>query len=270
MDQKVALVTGGTRGIGFGISTVLASQGYSLVLGYNSNHDAAKEAKGELESKFGVRVIAVAGDISVPATLIALFQAVKDHFDGHLTAFIHNAGLYVGITTTSAEAPARLEPDEPWVDRVYDYYQKVYPRAFRKGLELALQCKGLQHVIAISSPGCNCNQPAMPGYEEPGQAKASMEFLVRVFAKKLAKDGINVNCIIPGFIRTGAWENVFKGKDGMRSAVEERVLRDTPAQRWAEPIEIGEVAAFLCSDRASFLTGVAIPVDGGLHLGKLQ
>jgi enoyl-[acyl-carrier-protein] reductase (NADH) len=50
----------------------------------------------------------------------------------------------------------------------------------------------------------------MPGYEEPGQAKSSMEFLVRIFAKKLAKDNINVNCIIPGFIRTEAWENVFK------------------------------------------------------------
>jgi hypothetical protein len=50
---------------------------------------------------------------------------VQDHFDGRLTAFVHNAGLYVGITSTSADAPARLNPDEPWDDRVYDYYQKV-------------------------------------------------------------------------------------------------------------------------------------------------
>ncbi|KAK9917073.1 hypothetical protein WJX75_000593 [Coccomyxa subellipsoidea] len=125
MDRRVAVVTGGTRGIGYGISSVLASQQYSLVLGYNSNYDAAKQAKEELETQYGVKVVTVPGDISVPATVIALFQAVKDNFEGHCTAFIHNAGLYVGVTTTSAEAPARLNPDEPWDERVYDYYQKV-------------------------------------------------------------------------------------------------------------------------------------------------
>lgn len=101
MAQKVALVTGGTRGIGYGISSVLASQEYSLVLGrgvalnlhfshrktqrlicyigagYNSNHDAAQQAKEELETQHGVKVVTVAGDISVPATVDALFQAVK-------------------------------------------------------------------------------------------------------------------------------------------------------------------------------------------------
>jgi NAD(P)-dependent dehydrogenase (short-subunit alcohol dehydrogenase family) len=117
-------------------------------------------------------------------------------------------------------------------------------------LDLALKCEGLRHVVAVSSPGaalasmvpggcqrlsllhaamhhftpksnvhinailyvtgCNSNQQAIPVYEEPGQAKSSMEHLVRVFAKKLAKDNINVNCVIPGFVRTEAWEHLFK------------------------------------------------------------
>ncbi|CAK0738084.1 hypothetical protein CVIRNUC_000991 [Coccomyxa viridis] len=270
MPDKVALVTGGTRGIGRGISEVLARDGYDLVLGFNSNRDAANKAKSELQAKYRVKVITVEGDVAQPQCVELLFQAVKDVFGGRLTAFVHNAGLYVNVTTASSDAPANLTPDEEWNDSIYDYYQKVYPRAFKKGVELALRCAGLRHVIAISSPGCNCNQPAMPGYEDPGQAKASMEFLVRCYAKRLAAEGINCNCVIPGFIKTGAWEKVYESSPGMKEGIDKVVTETTPAKRWAEPTEIGEVVAFLCSDKADFLTGVAIPVDGGLHLGKLS
>ncbi|CAL5223980.1 g6591 [Coccomyxa viridis] len=270
MSHKVAIVTGGTRGIGRGISEILARDGYDLVLGFNSNRDAANKAKEELESKYNVKVITVEGDISQPQSVELLFQAVKDVFKGRLTAFVHNAGLYVNMTTSSAEAPKNLEPDEEWNDRIYDYYQKVYPRAFKKGIELARKCEGLRHIIAVSSPGCNCNQPAQPGYEDPGQAKASMEFLVRCYAKTLAAQNINVNCVIPGFIRTGAWEALFEKRKGMQDGINQVVTESTPAKRWADPTEIGEVVAFLCSEKASFLTGVAIPVDGGLHLGKTK
>jgi NAD(P)-dependent dehydrogenase (short-subunit alcohol dehydrogenase family) len=99
----------------------------------------------------------------------------------------------------------------------------------------------------------------------PGQAKASMEFLVRLFARKLAKERITVNCVIPGFIKTEAWDQIFEKTKIPREVIETKI-QNSPMARWAEPSEIGETVAFLCSFRGEFITGVALPVDGGLHL----
>ncbi len=260
---KTAVVTGGTRGIGLGIADRLARDGYDLVLGYNADAEAAARARAQLEREHGVRVVCVAGDIAAPQTIERLFAAVDEQFEGELRAFIHSAGLYVGITTAvSDQMPAHSDDFEP----LWEYYQRVYPRAFKRGLEAALAREGLRHVVAISSPGCNATQPPQVGYEDPGQAKAAVEFLVRVHARALADRQINVNAIIPGFIRTEAWEQVIRKTGRPREAIDGWMLASTPAKRWAEPGEIGEVVAFLCSDRAAYITGVALPVDGGLHL----
>jgi NAD(P)-dependent dehydrogenase (short-subunit alcohol dehydrogenase family) len=99
----------------------------------------------------------------------------------------------------------------------------------------------------------------------PGQAKASMEFLVRLYARKLAKQRITVNCVIPGYTKTEAWDNISEKSKVPREVFETNV-KNSPMARWAEPSEIGETVAFLCSSRGEFITGVALPVDGGLHL----
>ena len=261
--MKNALVTGGTRGIGFGIASSLARDGYNLVLGYNSNEAAANEARAQLEKEHGVRVVCVAGDTAAKATMTKLFAAVKEHFNGELRAFVHNAGLYVGLTSApSSESPGPASDFEA----VWDYYQRVYPRAFRRGLDAALECEGLRHVVTISSPGCNINQPPQLTYEDPGQAKASVEFLVRLYARRLAEQNINVNVIIPGYTKTGAWEAVLEKTPMTREMLDARMKGSTPSQQWAKPGEVGDVAAFLCSDQARLITGVALPVDGGLHL----
>ncbi|CAF1193194.1 unnamed protein product [Rotaria sp. Silwood1] len=236
--MKTAIITGGTRGIGLGISKCMARDGYNLILGYHTNHNAAERTQEIIEKEFGVKVICCSGDIALPKTMEKLFIALHSHFNNELTAFVHNAGLCVGITTESTDLQPKSDDD---FESFYDYYQKVYPRAFKRGLELALKCKGLRHVIAISSPGCNINQCPRIDYEMPGQAKASMEFL------------------------TDAWENIFEKSKTPREIIEKDV-QNSPMARWAEPSEIGEVVAFLCSSRGEFITGVALPVDGGLHL----
>lgn len=261
--MPTALITGGTRGIGLGIAGALARSGYDLVLGYNADAVAAARAEQQLAG-LGVRVECVAGDIAEPDTMQRLFDVVRHRFDGKLQAFVHNAGLYLGLTT--APGPTTPNPMGGDFEAVWDYYQRVYPRAFKRGLLAALECEGLRHVVAISSPGCNANQPPQVGYEDPGQAKAAVEFLVRVHAKQLAPRGITVNAVIPGFVRTDAWE-ALHDKAGMpREAIEGWMQKSNPSQRWMEPSEIGEVVAFLCSSKAAMLTGVALPVDGGLHL----
>lgn len=216
-------------------------------------------------------MVIVGGDIAAATTMQNIFKAVEEHFDNNCAAFVHNAGLFLGITSD----PSEVQPDAfvAEFDQKWDYYQKVYPQAFKRGLLLAQKCNGLKHVLAISSPGCNATYPPRVGYEDPGQAKAAMEFLVRVHASALAHKGINVNCVIPGMVKTEAWDKMkaelAKTTDALTlplSQNPERFVEGSPAQRWAEPSEIGEVVAFLCSAKGSFVTGVSLPVDGGLHL----
>lgn len=261
---KTALVTGGTRGIGFGIANSLARDGYNLVLGFNADEDRASASAAKLREDHGVEVACVGGDIAAPETMARLFEVVRERFDNELQTFVHSAGLYVGITTAMSErAPNPMAED---FEALWNYYQDVYPRAFKRGLLAALACEGLRHVVAISSPGCNANQPPQLNYEAPGQGKAAVEFLVRLNARALAGQGVNVNCIIPGFIKTEAWDNVIAKTPATREEIEGWMKSATPAGRWAEPGEIGDAVAYLCSERGRFITGVALPVDGGLHL----
>jgi len=278
MTSKLAIVTGGTRGIGFGISQKLARDGYNLIIGFNSNEEAAATAKATLESTYGVNVHSVKGDVAEESTIESLFNCVEDNFDGKLTAFVHSSGLYVGLTTSpessqatqAAKLKAQFFGDGTFTSfEQYDYYQNVYPKCFIRGVEQALEYmeNGNGYVVAISSPGCNSNQTPKLQYALPGQAKATLEFLVRYYAKQLAPRQITVNAVIPGYVKTNAWEFIASKWGGLDSdEMKNIIINNTPMQRWALPEEIGEVVTFLCSPKAAFITGAALPVDGGLHL----
>jgi NAD(P)-dependent dehydrogenase (short-subunit alcohol dehydrogenase family) len=277
MLSKLAIVTGGTRGIGWGISQQLARDGYDLILGFNANEEAAVAAKTTLESNYKVKVHAVKGDLAESTTIETIFKSVEDNFQGQLTAFVHSAGLYVGLTTSAQSGQAvlagKLSPQLLGNSTFssfeqYDYYQNVYPKCFIRCVERAINYMQDKngYIVAISSPGCNNSQTPKLQYAMPGQAKAVVEFLARYYAKTLAPRQITVNVVIPGFVKTQAWEAVAAKWGGVDSDAMTERIKSTPMQRWASPIEIGEVVAFLCSPKAAFITGVALPVDGGLHL----
>lgn len=109
-------------GIGLGIAKSMARDGYNLVLGYHANKDAAQDVQQQLQKDYNVKVVIVAGDIATPATMQKLFDIIADQFDNHCTAFVHNAGLYVGITTEATELQPKHDAE---FDQVWDYYQKV-------------------------------------------------------------------------------------------------------------------------------------------------
>ncbi|MBU7585496.1 MAG: SDR family oxidoreductase [Nostoc sp. TH1S01] len=277
MTSKLAIVTGGTRGIGWGISQQLAKNGYDLILGFNSNEEAASIAKSKLESTYGNKVCVIKGDVAEESTIEKIFKCVEDNFQGKLTAFIHNAGLYVGLTTSHESSQAisaandatQLLGTGTWKNfDKYDYYQNVYPKCLIRGVEKAINYMedGNGYIVAISSPGCNNNQTPKLQYAMPGQAKAVVEFLARYYAKTLASRRITVNVVIPGFVKTEAWNFITSNRGGIDSEPIKKLIENTPMQRWASPDEIGAVVAFLCSLQAAFITGVALPVDGGLHL----
>lgn len=104
--QPVALITGGTRGIGRAIADTLGAQGYALLLGYNSDDAAAEAAKRELESAYKVQVQVQAGDVADANTCDSLFEMVRNKFSGRLTTVVHNAGT---LFTESVESPSVRE-----------------------------------------------------------------------------------------------------------------------------------------------------------------
>ncbi|MBD2450338.1 SDR family oxidoreductase [Nostoc sp. FACHB-152] len=277
MISKLAIVTGGTRGIGWGISQQLAQNGYDLILGFNSNEEAASIAKTKLESTYGKKVCLVKGDVAEESTIEKIFKSVEDNFQGKLTAFIHNAGLYVGLTTSDESSQATSAANDhtqllgtgKWNNfEKYDYYQSVYPKCFIRCVEKAINYMedGNGYIVAISAPGCNSNQTPKLSYVMPGQAKAVVEFLARYYAKTLGPRRITVNVVIPGYVKTEAWQFATANSGGIDSEAMKQKIENVPMKRWASPEEIGGVVAFLCSPQAAFITGVALPVDGGFHL----
>lgn len=278
MMKKVAIVTGGTRGIGLGIAEQLAVARYNLILGFNSNESAANETQKNLEAEYGIKVYTVKGDVAEAETIDKFFVCLENNFDGKLTALIHNAGLELGVTTppTSEQAKLAVEaqskfPEESEIINLekYDYYQNVYPKCFIRCVEKAVKYMedGNGYIVATSSPGCNTNQTPRTHYIMPGTGKTVVEFLTRYYARLLASRQITVNVVIPGFTKTEAWHGMTKDKGGIEGERMQNMIQNmVPIKRWISPTEIGQVVAFLCSSQAASITGVALPIDGGRHL----
>jgi NAD(P)-dependent dehydrogenase (short-subunit alcohol dehydrogenase family) len=152
------------------------------------------------------------------------------------------------------------------------YYQRLYGDAWIDLCERSLQrMNDGGSIIGISSPGVNpCLYRPDRTYSGPGSGKAIMEYSMRIYAKVVAPRSINVNVVVPGLVQTPEWQrNTKYRKDASESAQEmmERLV-DTlvPMKRLMDPIDMGNVVAFLCSPPGRYITGMTLPVDGGMHI----
>jgi 3-oxoacyl-[acyl-carrier protein] reductase len=234
-----ALVTGSSRGIGAAIAKALAREGWPLGINYRSDSDAADAVVKEITDAGG-RAKALQGDVADPDTAEALFKALEEEF-GPVLVLVNNAGV-------RADGLSPQIDDEDWA-RVIDTNLNAAFRLTRRALRPMIRAR-FGRVVNIASI---VGQRANPGQANYAASKAGLVAMTKTVAAEVARRGVTVNAVAPGFIETDMTEGL--GDD---------LLRHVPARRTGTPDEVAECVRFLASDGAAYVTGVCLTVDGGL------
>ncbi|EST12885.1 enoyl-[acyl-carrier-protein] reductase FabL [Sporolactobacillus laevolacticus] len=248
MENKVALITGGTRGIGKAIAEKFAQNGYNLVLNYARKSSNAEQTKLDIENKYGVAVHIVKANIGELDQIDQLFEAVETAF-GRLDAFISNAA-------SGVQRPIMDIQEKHW-DWTQDINAKAYLFAAQKAAKLMSKTGG-GHIVALSSLGA---VRALPNYVVVGVSKAAVEAITRYLAVELAPMKITVNTVSGGAVDTDALKH-FPNREELL----EKAAKHNPAGRIVEPEDLAEAVYFLCTPAAFMIRGQTITVDGGLSL----
>jgi 2-deoxy-D-gluconate 3-dehydrogenase len=244
LTGKVALVTGGNGGIGLGMARGLREAGADVML------SGRNQAKGEAAAN-SIGAGFHAADVTSEADCQALIDATIARF-GRLDILINNAGM------AARKTPEALTPEE-W-HRVMDtnltsaflLCRAAYPHLVTSGAS----GHGGGKIINIGSVASILAAPHMAAY---AASKGGILQYTRVLATAWAKDNIQANCILPGWIDT----ELTQGARAQVAGLNEAVLARTPAARWGEPRDLAGIAVFLAAPASDFVTGAGIPVDGG-------
>lgn len=245
LDGKTALVTGAGRGIGRAIALTLAGYGADVAVNYSGSRERAEETAAEIR-RLGRRAIAVQADVSKQEDCINMFRKVSEEL-GTIDILVNNAGI------TRDNLAVRMTEEE--FDQVVDTNLKG---AFfcMKLAGTSMMKKRYGRIVSISSiSGVHGNT----GQMNYCAAKAGIIGMTKCLAKELAVRGVTVNAVAPGYIDTDMTA-VLPEK------VKEMVLAQVPLKRMGRPQDIAETVAFLVSDRASYITGQTILVDGGMGI----
>lgn len=269
LDGMVAIVTGGARGIGAGIATVMAQQGAKVGILDLDGETAAQTAAGLATPGIGM-----ACDVILEEPLQAAVKEVVEKFGG-LDIFVNNAGagrMPLDPSITPAAGGARVES---MVADVWDEQLAQNLRSTFLGTKVAvpyLKARGGGSIVNIASIAGLSASPTLPAY---AAAKAGVISLSRSTALEYAPANIRVNAICPGFLWTRAWQGLATGMKMTVPQYRDRDPRDiflevvkngVPLQREQTPEDIGHLAAFLSSPAGWNITGQAISVDGGITL----
>lgn len=271
--KALVLVTGGTSGIGFGIASQLVKQDIDLILTYRSNKDKAFKAKQALlQINSNCNISLIDGDMADDKVTDKYIKVINDliqNNDNKLIGVVHNAGLI--FNPSELPHPGTMDFDNQHHKKILDMFTKLYGFQFmkllEKGKDIMIRNNDNFHngsFIFISSPGMNSSgKNAWEYYLAPGSGKTLGEYYCRVYGRSFTRYKINVNCIVPGVIKTPPWQNLPRG-------LLEDTVKKVPMQRDGKPDEVGYLASFLLSKQAAYITGETIRIDGGNHLGLLN
>lgn len=244
LTDRIALVTGGNGGIGLGMARGLGQAGATVII-VGRNAEKSASALRELQS-LGIRAEARPCDVADEASVLALFADVESAH-GPLDILVNNAG------TTVRKAPQDFTLAD-W-HGVMDVNLTSAFLCARSAYPLMVKA-GRGKVINIGSIMSLFGAPYAPAY---CASKGGIVQLTKSLALAWAKDGIQVNAVLPGWIDT----ELTVGARNQVAGLNERVLARTPAARWGTPQDLAGIAVFLASAASDFVTGTAIPVDGG-------
>lgn len=244
MKQKVALVTGGSRGIGAAIVRRLAESGAKVYFTYNASKDEADKIVSSLKSK--TQVAALACDVRKKEDIERVVDGILEK-EETLDILVNCAGIIRdGLFLAMA--------DEDWQDVLETNLGSVYH--FCKAVTRPMMMQGGGRIVNISSVIAEVGGLGQTNY---AASKGAVNAFTRSLALELAAKKITVNAVAPGMVKTAMSE-------AARAAYGEKIMEKIPLGSFAEPDEIASVAVFLASDEAGYITGQILTVDGGLSL----
>jgi len=244
LHGKVAIVTGGNGGIGLGIARGLGQAGASVALA-GRNEEKTRAAVADLETN-GIKALGVRVDVTEPEQVR---QAVEDTVKafGGLDILVANAG-------TNVRKPPEAYSLEEWhfiintnLTSVFTCCQAAYPEFKRRGGGKVVTIGSMTSIFGFNLGSIYAT------------TKGGVVQLTRSLAAAWADDNIQVNCILPGWINT----DLTRGARKNLPELHDTVVKRTPADRWGEPEDLAGTAVFFCSRASDFVTGTALPVDGG-------
>lgn len=252
LENKVAIITGASKGIGEGIARVFARYGAKLVLA--ARGDKVLQLADELKQE-GYPAIGVQADVSDMESVQQLVKTALDSF-GRVDILVNNAGICV-LEDFDA-------PDNELRDKHIDINIKGVWNATKAVLPFMKAQKDGRIVVMSSVTGYMVADPGEAAY---AMTKAALIGFTRAMAREVASDHIRVNAICPGYVRTPLVEGMARQSDPEQpERAIEAIASAVPLGRLAQPEEVGELAAFLASDESSYITGTQVVIDGGSTL----
>ncbi|MFA7276115.1 MAG: acetoacetyl-CoA reductase [Pseudobdellovibrionaceae bacterium] len=238
--SKVAVVTGGTRGIGFAITKALVAEGYQVAALYHGNEEAAQKCAAETGAKV------FKADVADFAACQAAVTAIESVL-GPVSILVNNAGI-------TKDGMLHKMPEDSWHAVIETNLTSCFNMC--RAVIAGMRERQFGRIINISSINGQKGQLGQCNYSA---AKAGMLGFTRALAQESAAKGVTVNAICPGYIAT-------EMTAAMPQEVLDSIIRQIPAARMGKPEEIADMVVFLASDRASFITGATMTVNGGQYI----
>ena len=245
LENRVALVTGGSRGIGRAIALELARRGAAVVVNYNKSPEAAEKVVAEITA-WGGKAAAFQADVSNFAAAQALVKFTIDTF-GDLHILVNNAGI-------TKDTLIMMMSEDDW-DAVLDTNLKSTFNCSKAAVKHMMR-KRYGRIINIASVAGQMGNPRQTNYSA---SKAGQIGFTKALAREIAARNVTVNAIAPGFVDTEILE-------AMPPETLEAALKLVPLARKGKPEEIAYAVCFLASDQAAYITGQALGVDGGMAM----
>ncbi len=248
LKDQIAIVTGGSRGIGRAIARALAAEGARIAVVYRGSREAADQVVGEI-AQAGGSALAIQADVADRASVAACVQQAEKEL-GPVTILVNNAGVIAdGLFV-------RLTPQE-WEKVLQTNLGGVFHFCHELAFPMMQRRKG--RIINISSVAAEHVNPGQTNY---AASKGAINAFTRALAVELAKRGVTVNAIAPGFIETDM-------SAAVRNKAGDRIAKYIPMRRIGTPEDVARVAVFLAGPDSAYMTGQVLTVDGGLSLGAV-